>query len=309
MGGPCLYGGIAPRNWFQRKVLKMARQPGPSVRSRRLVMMLTKLRIEHGLKQADLAKAVGMSPSKITRIESVESGIYHDDLLRLLDFYQIDGSRRAELLDLARHAEERGWLRIAQDANLPEDWQAWVDLEAEASMIFSYQPLAIPGLLQTAEYARAIIQATSANTSDIEVDNLVTARIARQARLGHARPATLHTIVEENVLTRPLGDADAWARQLRHLADSATHPNITLQVLPTQTGLHPALNGSFVILQYDDNTRLVLEEGKISSLFLDEDEQIEVYAQTWTEICALAYNVEKSIDFISVIAAQLDRKH
>jgi transcriptional regulator with XRE-family HTH domain len=272
-------------------------------------MLLTKLRVERGLNRADLAKAVGMSPSKITRIESVESGIYHDDLLRLLDFYQVSGSRRIELLDLARHAEERGWLRIAGDTNLPEEWQAWVDLEAEARMIFSYQPLVIPGLLQTAEYARSIIQATGTNLSDVEVDKLVTARMARQARLGHARPVKLHAIVEQSVLTRPFGDADAWARQLRHLAHSATHPNITLQVLPTEIGLHSALNGSFVILQYDDSARLVLEEGKISSLFLDEDEQIEVYAQTWGEICALAYNVETSTDFISAIATQADGKH
>src|SRR5262249_45069203 len=161
------------------------RRPGPSVRSRRLVMLLSKLRVERGLNRGDLAKAVGMSPSKITRIESMESGIYNDDLLRLLDFYHISGSRRVELLDLSRHAEERAWLSSAQDTNLPEDWQAWVDLEAEASAIFSYQLLVIPGLLQTAEYARAIIQTTGVNPSPSDVDKLVTTRMTRQTRLDH----------------------------------------------------------------------------------------------------------------------------
>jgi transcriptional regulator with XRE-family HTH domain len=287
----------------------MARQPGPSVRSRRLVMLLARLRVDSGLSRADLAKSVGMSPSKITRIESMEIGIYRHDLLRLLDFYQIAESGRIELLDLLSHAEERGWLRLRGDVDLPDDWQTWVDFEADATVILNYEPLRIPGFLQTPDYARAIIQSTNSDLSDAEVDKLVTSRIARQVRLSHAHPLKLHAIIEENALTRPFCDTQSQVRQLRHLADFATYPNVLIQVLPIGAGLHSALNGSFVILEYGNKTRLVHLEDKVTIVYLDEEEQIEMYTQTWDELCALAYNPEKSVDSISAIAAQVDRKN
>lgn len=287
----------------------MARRPGPSVRSRRLTMVLAKLRTAAGLSRADLAKAVSMSASKIGRIENLESGIYRDDIERLLDFYEISGPRRVELLDLARHTEERGWLRMQSDDTLPEDWQTWTDLESEASAIFNYQPLMIPGLLQTPEYARAIIQSTNSNLSEVEIDRFVNSRMMRQARLSHARAVNLHAMIEESVLMRPCGDADAQIRQLRHLVDSATRPNIVIQVLPIEAGLHSALNGSFIILEYKDKTKLVHLEGKSSNLFLDEDEQIQGYVQTWSELQELACDSEKSVKLISVIARAATQKN
>jgi transcriptional regulator with XRE-family HTH domain len=267
-------------------------------------MVLAKLRTAAGLSRADLAKAVAMSASKIGRIENLESGIYRDDIERLLDFYEISSPRRVELLDLARHTEERGWLWMRGGQGLSEDWQTWIDLEAEASKIFNYQPLMIPGLLQTPDYARAIIQATGLNLSEVEVDASVSSRMARQTRLNQTSPMKLHALIEESVLMRPCGDADAWMRQLRHLIDSATRPNIAIQVLPIDSGLHSALNGSFVILEYKDKTKLVHLEGKVSNLFLDEDEQIQAYAQTWAELQELACDAEKSVKLISAIAAR-----
>jgi hypothetical protein len=118
----------------------------------------------------------------------------------------------------------------------------------------------------------------------------------------------LHAMIEESVLRRPCGDADAQVRQLRHLVDSATRPNIVIQVLPIEAGLHSALNGSFIILEYKDKTKLVHLEGKVSNLFLDEDEQIQAYTQTWAELQELACDTEKSIELISAIAARLHRK-
>ncbi|WP_344925273.1 Scr1 family TA system antitoxin-like transcriptional regulator [Saccharopolyspora gregorii] len=130
-----------------------------SVRSRRLAYVLRKQRIAAGLSAAELARSVGMSGSKISRFENCESGIYLDDLEKLIDFYGMSKKRRVELLDIARHAEERGWLRL-RSGEFPADWQTWVDFEDEATALRSYEPLIIPGLLQTAEYARSIIRAT-----------------------------------------------------------------------------------------------------------------------------------------------------
>ena len=113
----------------------------------------------------------------------MESGIYEKDLLLLLDFYQVTAQQREELLELVRDAQERGWLRTYSNDAFPEDWQTWIDFETEATGIFNYEPLMIPGLLQTPEYAKAIIQATTAGLSASDIDRLVASRIARQVRL------------------------------------------------------------------------------------------------------------------------------
>lgn len=280
----------------------MARRAGqPTARSRRLAMLLRKLRIAAGLSNAEVVKATGMSSSTISRIETAESGIYLDNLEKLLDLYQVSGPRRVQIFDIARHAEQRGWLQTHSDATLPGDSQTWTDLEADAIAVLNYEPLLIPGLLQTPEYARAIIRSTTSNLSGAEIDKLVTSRMARQALLSRTHPFKLHAMIEESALRRPFGNADAWMRQLRHLIDSAAHPNILIQVVPTDAGLHAALNGSFVILDYGDDTMLVHLEGKTTNLFLDDDEQIEVYTQTWAELENLACDSEKSVNLISAI--------
>ncbi|MCI2419244.1 helix-turn-helix transcriptional regulator [Saccharopolyspora sp. K220] len=279
----------------------MARRAGPSVRSRRLAYLLRRQRLAEGLTAADLARAVGMSASKISRFESSESGIYLDDLEKLLDFYRLSKKRRVELLDIARHAEQRGWLRLS-NTNLPEDWQTWTDFEDEASALLNYEPLALPGLLQTPEYTRAIIEATG-QLSAREVDSLVSARMARQGLLSKEQPLVLHAIVEESALTRPIGPEGALERQLRYLVDAAARPNITIQVMSHDAGLHAGLNGPFVILEYDSEASLVLVEHKTVNLFMDEDAQLAVYASAWDELVRKAKEPSDSIKFLQTLVA------
>lgn len=272
-------------------------------------MLLRKLRIVAGLSNAEVAKAIGVSSSTLSRVETAEVGIYPDKLEKLLDLYKVSGSRRVRLLDIARDAEKRVWLQMHSDTALPEDWQAWTELEAGATEVFNYETLLIPGLLQIPEYARAIIRSTTSDLSDDEVDKLTTSRMARQALLSRTQPLRLHAMIEEGVLRRPFGSADAWWRQLQHLISCAAHPNILIQVVPTDSGPHSGLNGPFVILDYGDDTRLVHLENKTVNLFIDEEDQIKEYARTWAEMQELAYNAEKSVKLISVIATQVDRKN
>jgi len=288
----------------------MARRAGqPSVRSRPLAAALRARRIQTGLSVVDVAKATGMDASKITRVEKMNSGIYRDQFEKLLDLYNVTSPDRVELLSYFRHAEERGWLSLRGDRTLPENWQAWTEVEADATSASNYEASTIPGLLQTAEYARAIIQGTAAsNLSDSEVDRLVTSRMARQIRLSHAHSLTLHAIIDESVLVRPFSDADTQARQLRHLVESASRSNITIQVLPIETGPHPALYGSFVILEYADKTKLVHIEVAASTLFFDEDDQIAIYTRAWAELTKRAHDPDESIKLISAIATQKSRE-
>ncbi|RKT52348.1 helix-turn-helix domain-containing protein [Saccharothrix australiensis] len=276
----------------------MARRAGPSVRSRRLAVTLRKLRRATGLTGADVAKAVDMSASKISRVESADSGIYLDEVEKLLDFYNVTKQQRVYLLDLARHAEQRGLLRI-NNTNLPgEDWQTWADFEEEANGLLFYEPMMIPGLLQTTEYAASIIQVTGHGLTADEVEALVASRMARQGMLHRANPLKLHVIIEQSAVGRRFGGPGAHARQIRHLLDTAELPNVTVQVLPSDVELHAAMTGGFVILEYDEEASLVLLENKVSSLFLDEPEQIEVFESTWASLRELALTPAETVEFL-----------
>ncbi|CCH27889.1 helix-turn-helix transcriptional regulator [Actinosynnema sp. NPDC047251] len=280
----------------------MARRAGRSVRSRRLAHILRKLRNATGLSTDATGEAVGMSGSKISRIETSEIGVYMDDLEKLLDLYGVTKKERVHLLDLARHADQRGLLRI-NNPNLPEDWQTWADFEDEASALLNYEPLVIPGLLQTDEYAQALIRATGYGLTGEQVDLLVASRRVRQGLLTRSSaPVKLHAIIEQGVLERPFGDRAAHSRQLRHLAEIAQRPNVTLRVVPTTASPHAGLDGPFVILEYDADPSLVLLENKVSSLFLDEPEQIEIFEATWRALRSAALSPAGTVEFLRGLA-------
>jgi transcriptional regulator with XRE-family HTH domain len=279
----------------------MARRAGTSVRSRRLAYILKKLRSAAGISTDAVGEAVGMSGSKISRIETSGMGIYLDDLEKLLDYYKVARKQRVELLDLARHAEQRGLLRMINQ-NLHEDWQTWADFEDEASSLLNYEPLVIPGLLQTPEYARSLIKATGHHLTDDQVDALVASRMSRQGLLSRSTPLRLSALIEQSVLERPFHDQGAQRRQIRHLIDAAERPNVTVRVIPTDAELHSGLSGPFVILEYDDDPSLVLLENKVASLFIDEDDQIEVFEATWTALGRLAYSEEETLDHLKGLA-------
>ncbi|MFC4086128.1 helix-turn-helix domain-containing protein [Amycolatopsis samaneae] len=266
-----------------------------------MAILLRRLRAATGLSAAEVSRQTELSASKVNRMENAEIGFYMDDLEKLLDFYRVSAKRRVEIMDIARHAEQRGWLRM-NTPNLPQDWQTWVDFEAEASGLMQYEPLVIPGLLQTPEYAKAIIEATGNGLSADEVDALVTSRMARQGVLSKSKPLELKVIVGEGVLSQPFGARGAHARQLRRLVDSAGQDHVSIQILPTEAGLHPGLAGSFTILEYDDEASLVLLENKVSSLFLDEPEHIEIYAQTWATLTELCPGPEESVELLTAAA-------
>lgn len=282
----------------------MPRRPGPSARSRRLAQTLRKIRAEKGASAAEVGKELGMSGSKINRIETCEIGIYLDDLEKLLDFYQVTQQRRVELLDIARHAEQRSWLRT-RNAHFPADWQTWSDFEDEATALRQYSPLVIPGLLQTSEYARSVIAATNDSLSEREVDDLVANRMARHELLSRRQSVELHVIMEVAMLEKPSGDVGCHARQLRHLAEEAGRDNVTLQILPSSVGLHAGMAGAFILLAYDEEASVVWLEQLVSSLFLEEEEHIEIYQSAWQGLVKGALSPAQSADRLRHMAVQV----
>ncbi|WP_258347707.1 helix-turn-helix domain-containing protein [Saccharopolyspora gregorii] len=279
----------------------MPRRAGPSARSRRLARSLRRIRAERGLSAAEVAKALGMSGSKINRVETCEIGIYLDDLERLLDYYRLPAERRVELLDIARHAEQRSWLRT-RNAHFPADWQTWSDFEDEATGLRQYEPLTIPGLLQTPEYARSVIAATGGALSGDEVDDLVAHRMARQQLLSRRSPFNLHVILEECVLVRNFHTHGCGARQLRHIAHEAERENVIVQIVPANVGIHAGMAGAFILLDYGQDPCSVWLEQLVSSLFLDDEEHVEMYQATWENLVHVALDPEQSRDRLRQMA-------
>jgi hypothetical protein len=248
--------------------------------------------------------ALGISASKISRIETGRIGLQADEVAALLGFYQVAKPLREELLELVRRAAEPGWWQV-QGSRLPELWQELIDFERSATAITNYEPLVVPGLLQTADYAGALFHAADPALSDDEVETLVAARAARQALLGRAHPPRLLVLLEEGVLRRVVGDAGLMRRQVRHLEDAVTRPNVTVQVVPTSAGAHPGLEGPFVILEFDGDPTLVHLETRRGSAFLEEDDDIAATMLALQHLQQIALSPEDTLDLLAEIAREL----
>src|SRR2546430_15909167 len=164
----------------------MPGNPHTSVRSGTVAAELRNRRERRGLSCAEVARMLGVSASKISRIETGNSGLQVDDVAALLGFYQVPEAKRQELLDLLRRGDQKGWWE--RQAGLPHLWRALIDFENKATRIQSYQSMVIPGMLQTSEYSEALLKAIDDTLSDAELGNLVAARTGRGAPRAPAPP-------------------------------------------------------------------------------------------------------------------------
>lgn len=274
-----------------------------SVRSRQAAAQLRTLREQVGFSGAEVAKRMGMSPSKISRIETGNSGLQIEDVAALLGLYQVPASTRDELLDLVRRSGERGWW--TRQPGLPQLWRSLIDFEAKATRIQNYEAMFVPGLLQTAEYTRAIIQGVAPTVSDAELDNLVAARMARQTVLTRASAPQFFAVVDENALCRPVGEPGVMHRQLQHLLAVADRPHVTLRVVPLAAGAHAGLRGPFMILEFAEEPALVYLENHSTVLFLEEETDLASYRVALGTILQTALAPAATAELISQIAAEL----
>jgi transcriptional regulator with XRE-family HTH domain len=265
---------------------------------------LRRLRARSGHSCATVGAALGISASKISRIETNRIGLQADEVAALLGFYQVAKPVREELLELVRRAAEPGWWQV-QGSRLPELWQELNDFERAATAITNYEPLLIPGLLQTADYAGALIAAANPALSEDEVESRVALRTTRQALLGRPRPPRLLVLIEECVLRRVVGDAGLMRRQVRHLEDAATRPNVTVQVVPTAAGAHPGLEGPFAILEFGRDPTLVYLENRQGSVILEEDGDIDRARIALRHLQQIALSPEDSLALLAEVAREL----
>ncbi|MEV6980854.1 helix-turn-helix transcriptional regulator [Sphaerisporangium sp. NPDC051017] len=276
------------------------KQPGsPTVRRRRLASDLRRMREKAELTMEQVAERLGWSITKVSRIETSKVGVTVKDVGLLLDLFELTPSRRAEILTLARDAQKKGWWEGYGD--LPTEYATYIGLEAATTSIRSFAPEIVPGLLQTEDYARAVIRAALITSPPGEIERRVEVRVARQARLSQQDPLRLWSVLDEATLRRLVGGPDVMRAQLRHLADLTETPNITLQVLPFAVGAHAATSGAFSIFEFPEqaDADVVFLENLTGSLYVEKETDVYRYTLAFDHLRAKARDPDESRRFIT----------
>jgi len=200
--------------------------------------------------QREVAAAMDWSPSKLIRIESGAVNISTNDLRALLGHFGVDSARIDALVEVARAARETTRWNIYKDVARPE-YLAFLGYEASATIIRNFEPLLVPGLLQTEEYARAVVSVL-VNHDPTKIDPLVDLRMERQELLVREPAPSLHFIIDESVIRRAMGGHSVMRRQLRHLQQLSEYPNITIRIVPFEYGMYPRHQVAYVLFEFSE---------------------------------------------------------
>ena len=251
----------------------------PTVRSRRVGTELRRLREAAGVTTAQAAELLSCSPAKISRIENGIVSVRVVDLRLLLDRYGDDDTEhRAYLERLARDSNKRGWWQDYGDT-IPPHYADFIGLETDASYIKTWEPTAVPGLLQTPEYARAIMLANPAMISPDKLENFINIRSERQARLEQGTDARFDAVIWEAALITTVGSDEIQRGQLARLLELMDRPNISVQILPLEAGGQASMSGSFVTFSFgsERSVSTVFVENLTSSQYLEMDQELRGY--------------------------------
>jgi transcriptional regulator with XRE-family HTH domain len=287
---------------FEEEIL--SDRSSPTSRRRRLGLELRRLREAAELTGDDVAKQLGWSVSKVSRIEKARAAVPWSDVSDLLDIYKVDGQTRAALIQLCKDAKQQAWWQPYNDvlASL-KNLANYIDLESAASSLRIYTPLTIPGLLQTEDYARAIIAtARPLELTEEEVERRVALRLHRQAVIAKDPPLRLWAIMDEAALHRQVGGDKVMRGQLAHLASMARHPDITLQVIPYDAGGHVAMAGAFSLFSFVDDPDVLSVEAVTGTLYLDRDADIERATLCFDHLRTTAHTAFNSVELINGVA-------
>jgi transcriptional regulator with XRE-family HTH domain len=286
------------------EVIVITARRSPVVRRRRLGIELRRLREAAGLTIDQVADALECSNSKISRIETGQVRATPRDVRDILELYQVAADQRDALIQIAREAREKAWWQAY--GNVPD--VAYVGFEAAAASILTYEALLVPGLLQTEDYARAIMRAARPDVPLDEIERRVELRMARQALLTSNDSPVLWAVLDEGVLRRQVHSQRTTRDQLHRLIEAAGRPNVTLQVLPFIAGEHGGMaGGAFTILGFPDanDPDVVYLEHIPRDLYLENPEEVKQYSIVFDELRAIALSPDDSRRFLMALAQEL----
>ncbi|TMR10157.1 helix-turn-helix domain-containing protein [Nonomuraea turkmeniaca] len=279
--------------------------PGsPTVLRILLGTQLRRLRTEKGISREDAGYSIRASHAKISRLELGQVSFKQRDVADLLTLYGVtDPAERQPLLDLAKQANAPGWWHKYTDV-LPSWFEVYIGLEGAASIIRTYENQFVPGLLQTPDYARAVIELAHEKATPAEMDRRVAVRTTRQKRLESG--LTLWAVIDEAVVRRRLGGPDTMREQITHLLEVTESPNVTVQIMPFDRGGHAAAGGPFSILRFPEPELpdVVYMEQLTSALYLDKPADSDHYMEVMDRLSIQAETPKETRRFLERLISE-----
>ncbi|HEV8567036.1 MAG TPA: helix-turn-helix transcriptional regulator [Actinoplanes sp.] len=270
--------------------MDVAGRKAPTIRLRRLAGELKRLRVAAGLKQEEVAERTGLDASSIYRIERALNRPQRRTVMTLLSLYGVtDPNRQATLLGWLKDSGQQGWFQL-YEPYLPEQYQTYIGFEYEAESLRNYESLFVPGLLQTEDYARAVIRGVVPAISPEDVQRRVEVRMQRQIVFQRPTPMQLWAIMDEAAIRREVGGPSVMHVQLQHLVQASASQHIKVQVVPFGAGAHPGMPGSCIVMDFADpfDAPLVYLDSLAGDLFLEAADDVERFSATFERIAAQA---------------------
>jgi transcriptional regulator with XRE-family HTH domain len=281
----------------------MAVLPSPTVRRKRLGVELRRLREEARLTCENVGQRLDCSGTRISRMETGRISVRPGDVRELLEVYGVTGDQADALVELAREARRKGWWHHFGPVT-PSWLEPYLGLEAEAARLRDFQSMVLPGLLQTEDYARAILRAAPGVPAD-DIEQQVALRMERQQVLAGSTPPELCLVLSEGVLRVPVGGPAVLRAQLGKLAELASRGQVTLQVLPAGAAAQVHAVSSFTMLDFADpaDPSVVYTEHLTGGLLLDDPAEVRTYSGVFDQLRAAALGPGPSADLIASLAA------
>ena len=279
----------------------MINKGNPTLSRRELGFLLRQLRTDRRLNIEDVTTQAMFSPTKLSRLETGRVGASPRDIRDLCIVYGItDPVEHEKLMALAKEGKQRAWW---QEFDLP--YATYIGLEAAAASIRDYNSDVVNGLLQVEGYARAIFEAAEPPLERASIDQRIEARLKRQVLLTHESGPLFQYILDEGALRRPVGGSAVMRAQLSRIIEVADFPSVTFQLIPLKIGAHPALDSTFVILDFNKLSLndVVYVEGVVGNIYLESAADLERYRQMFIRLQTIALSPEDSIALVTKIAS------
>lgn len=275
---------------------RVADARSPTVRRRELGALLRALRTDAGMTVEQVADALLVSPSKVSRLETGQRGASARDIRDLCGLYRVDDpEQREHLATLAKEGREQAWW---QPFDLP--YATYVGLESAAVSISDFEPGVFPGLLQTSDYARAIHEAALPRLSPAGIDQRIEVRRGRQAVLTRDDPPEFAVVIDEAVLHRVVGGPLVMAAQMDRVIEACALPNVNVRVLPYSAGAYPAQDSTFTLLTFTPPVPgVVYVDGLVGQMYLEKASDVGRYTQVFDRLCTLSLSQQQSLDLMA----------
>ncbi|WP_200304170.1 helix-turn-helix domain-containing protein [Streptomyces adelaidensis] len=267
---------------------------------------LRQLREQAGVSFDEAARAIEVTALTVRRMEKAEVGLRIPYVKELLRTYGVSGAEIEDFLSLAREANQPGWWHKFRDV-LPEWFSAYVSLESEAAVIRLYEPQYVPGLLQTHDYAAALMRVGFPNASPEDVDRRVALRLRRQDLLVKPEAPAVWAILDETVLRRPVGGPAVMRAQLDRLAEATERPKVRIQIMRFAAGPHPGAFGPFHYFRFgfSELPDIVYTEGLAGAQYVDQPADVVTYLEVLDRMSVQAEPVARTRDILAALRKEL----